>query len=93
MLLGGASRRRVDLVISVLVKLVDVRTGEIVTTATGLGSASRSNSNAGGLSLLKIGGVAGYSRGSDSFRDAQLGEALARSIDAASRGIAAWCQR
>jgi hypothetical protein len=37
--------------------------------------------------------VAGYSRGSDSFRDAQLGEALARSIDAASRGIAAWCQR
>jgi len=91
--LGGASRRQVDLVISVLVKLVDVRTGEIVTTATGLGSASRSNINAGGLSLLKIGAVAGYSRGSDSFRDAQLGEALERSIDAASRGIVAWCQR
>jgi len=88
--LGGASRRTNDLVIGVLVKLVNVSTGEIVTTASGVGSGTRTNFSAGGLSLLRIGGVGAYSRGSDSFRDAQLGEAMQRSIEAAARGITAW---
>ena len=88
--LGGASRRSVNLVISVLVKLVDVRSGEILTTATGFGSASRSSISAGGLGLLKFGGIGGYSAGSERYADAQLGEAMERSIDAASRGLAAW---
>ena len=88
--IGGVSRQRADLFVWVLVKLVDVRTGEIVTTATGVGNSSRTKLNLGGLAPI---GGAIFSRSSTNPRDAQLDEAMQRSVDLASRGLVAWRHR
>jgi curli biogenesis system outer membrane secretion channel CsgG len=81
---GGMHRQRAELVVAISVRLVDTRSGEIVTTATGMGTAIRTNMGLGGLGLLRAGGVGGFSNGSSDFRDAQLDEAIRRSIELAS---------
>ena len=91
--LAGADRRNAELVVGLIVKLVDVRSGEIVTTATGYGTALRTKIKAGALALLSLGGVGGYSRGSDQYRGAQLGEAVQRSVESASQGLVGWRRR
>ena len=71
-------------------RIVDVRTGEVVATATGQGSATRTKLALGGLGLVRAGGAGGLSNGSLSpteFRDAQLDEAIQRSVAAAADGL------
>jgi curli biogenesis system outer membrane secretion channel CsgG len=82
--LGG--RQTSSLCVSIMVRVVDVRTGEVVTTATGIGDGKRSRVTAGALAAaLPI--VGGFSRGSSNARDAQLAEATRQAVDAAAVGL------
>ena len=82
--LGG--RQTSSLCVSLVVRVVDVRTGEVVTTATGIGDGKRSRVTAGALAaVLPI--IGGFSRGSSNARDAQLAEATRQAVDAASAGL------
>jgi curli biogenesis system outer membrane secretion channel CsgG len=82
--LGG--RQTSSLCVSIMVRVVDVRTGEVVTTATGIGDGKRSRVAAGALAAaLPI--VGGFSRGSSNARDAQLAEAARQAVDTASAGL------
>jgi curli biogenesis system outer membrane secretion channel CsgG len=82
--LGG--RQTSSLCVSIMVRVVDVRTGEVVTTATGIGDGKRSRVTAGALAAaLPI--VGGFSRGSSNARDAQLAEAMRQAVDLASTGL------
>jgi curli biogenesis system outer membrane secretion channel CsgG len=82
--LGG--RQTSGLCLSIVVRVVDVRTGEVVTTATGVGDGRRSRVSAGALvALLPI--VGGFTHGSSNARDAQLAEATRQAVDAASTAL------
>jgi curli biogenesis system outer membrane secretion channel CsgG len=88
--LGGFRRQKNELVVAITARIVDVRTGEVVATATGQGSAIRTKLALGGLGLVRAGGAGGLSNGSLSpteFRDAQLDEAIQRSVAAAADGL------
>jgi curli biogenesis system outer membrane secretion channel CsgG len=82
--IGG--RQTSSLCISIMVRVIDVRTGEVVTTATGIGDGRRSRVTAGALAAaLPI--VGGFSQGSSNARDAQLAEATRQAVDAAAMGV------
>jgi curli biogenesis system outer membrane secretion channel CsgG len=83
--LAGLRRQRNEMVIALTVRAVDVRSGEVVATATGEGKATRSKLALGGLGLARAGGL---SSGASDSRDAQLDEAIQRSVAAASDGLA-----
>jgi curli biogenesis system outer membrane secretion channel CsgG len=85
--LGGGSRRQTSqLAVSILVRVTNVATGEVVTSAIGVGVGKRSGISVGGLSAhLPL--VGGLSSGSSNSRDAQLDEAARQAVDAASAGL------
>jgi curli biogenesis system outer membrane secretion channel CsgG len=82
--LGG--RQTSSLCISIMVRVVDVRTGEVVTTATGIGDGRRSRVSAGALAAV-VPVVGGFSKGSSNARDAQLAEATRQAVYAAAGGL------
>lgn len=93
-ILGGLNRDRRELAIDVVVRVIDARTGEIVTTASGAGIASRTNRSLGGFGLMHAAGGGGaYTSQSIGSRDAQLAEALERSIASAANGLIAAAPR
>ena len=88
--LAGYRKNKTELVVGLMVRMVDVGTGEVVTTATGLGSSLRTKLALGGLGLHRAGGAGGLSSGASSlmdFRDALLDEAIVRSVQAAAAGL------
>jgi curli biogenesis system outer membrane secretion channel CsgG len=88
--LGG--RQTSSLCVSIVVRVVDVITGEVVTTATGIGDGRRSRVTAGAL-VSVLPGVGGLSRGSTNTRDAQLAEATRQAVDAASAALVSAASR
>jgi curli production assembly/transport component CsgG len=86
-LLGGYHRQTNELVISIAVRVVNVRTGEVVSTALGDGTGARRNIALGALGLLRVPGFAAVSNGSASSRDAQLDEAIRQAVSAAADGL------
>jgi curli biogenesis system outer membrane secretion channel CsgG len=88
--LGG--RQTSSLCVSILVRVVDVRTGEVVTTATGIGDGRRSRVTAGAL-VSMLPAVGGFSNGSSNARDAQLAEATRQAVDAAAAGLVSAASR
>jgi len=86
-LLGGGRRDRQEVVVSLAVRIVEVRTGLVVASALGQGSASRSNLALGGLGLFRRAGAAWYSAGSSGARDSLLAEAIQRSVAEAADGL------
>jgi len=81
--LGAYRRDTSNLAVSLLANIVDVRTGEVIASATGNGVGSRSHISLGALLLrLPFGGA--LSSGASDSRDAQLQEATRRAVDAAS---------
>jgi curli biogenesis system outer membrane secretion channel CsgG len=85
--IGGGSRRQTSqLSISILVWVVNVRSGEVVTTATGMGLGKRTGLSVGGL-VARVPLVGGLSSGASNSRDAQLDEATRQAVDAASAGL------
>jgi curli biogenesis system outer membrane secretion channel CsgG len=92
--LGALHRDKRDLAIDIVVRVVDARTGEIVTTASGLGVASRTNRSIGGFGLIAAaGGGGGFTNQAIGSRDAQLAEALERSIASAASALIAAAPR
>jgi curli biogenesis system outer membrane secretion channel CsgG len=89
---GIGGRQTSSLCVSILVRVVDVRTGEVVTTATGIGDGRRSRVTAGAL-VSVLPGVGGFSNGSSNARDAQLAEATRQAVDAAAVGLVSAASR
>jgi curli biogenesis system outer membrane secretion channel CsgG len=90
LLLGGFSRQQAQLRVSMSFRIVDVRTGEIVTTATGDGIGIRRATTAGAGGIVRgfpIG--AGVSLGQlPAARDAMLDEAVHQAVHNAALALA-----
>jgi len=86
-LLAGVRRNRIELVIGITVRVVDVRSGEVATTATSQGMSDRRAVKVGALGLFSHGGGGAYSNESTESKDAQLGEAVQRAVATAAQGI------
>ena len=86
-LLAGVRRHRNELIVGITVRLVDVRSGEIATSATSQGVSDRQRLKIGALGLFSRGGGGGFSNESTESRDALLSEAVARAVATAAQGI------
>lgn len=84
---GAYGRRTNEMVVSIWVSVVDVRSGEVVATTTGEGTGTRQSRRIGALGFLRALGGGGMSSGSSSSRDAQLAEAVREAVDAAAQGL------
>lgn len=84
--IGGSRRQTSQLSVSILVRVVDVRSGEVVTTATGVGIGKRTGLSIGGLAA-RLPVIGGLSSGASDSRDAQLHEATQQAVDAASAAL------
>jgi curli biogenesis system outer membrane secretion channel CsgG len=86
--IGGGGRTRVETVMSLTIRVIDARTGEIVTKATPEGMSSRKNVTLGGLAagigprtaLLGAGGAL-FSSSSSRSREALVDEATQEALD------------
>ena len=89
---GGAySSARSQLAVDVSFRIVDVRTGEIVTTALGTGTGTRKSMGLGLLGLIRglpLPLLAGGGRSVANARDAMLNEALRRAVHDAALALA-----
>jgi curli biogenesis system outer membrane secretion channel CsgG len=91
---GALSRSETRTTVSLMLKILDVRTGEIVATTTGDGVGKRKS---GGLGLLAVvhglplagGGGSGFS----GSRDAMLNDAVTQAVRLAAHGLAAAAAR
>jgi len=86
-LLAGVRSNKVELVVGITVRVVDVRSGEVATTATAQGMSDRKAVRVGALGLFSRGGGGGFSNDSTGSRDAQLSEAVARAVATAAQGV------
>jgi curli biogenesis system outer membrane secretion channel CsgG len=86
-LVAGVRRNTIELVIGITVRVVDVRSGEVATTATSQGMSDRKALKIGALGLFSRGGAGGYSNEATESKDAQLGEAVQRAVATAAQGI------
>ncbi len=92
-LLGGYGRQTNQLVVSLSARVVDVRTGEVVTTGLGDGMARRRRFALGALGLFHLPGAAAFSSGATASRDAQLDEAIRQAVTATARSLIAAASR
>ena len=91
-LLGGGSRDRAELRIAMSFRIVDVRTGEIVATASGEGSSVRSSVSVAGGGFVRgvpMGALISSTRSAAPLRDVMLNEAVKRAVHAAAQSLAA----
>lgn len=89
LLLGAFTRDHSIVRIGVSFRIVDVRTGEIVATASGDGVSTRRGLSIGAGGLIKglpVGALSGSTRAALP-RDAMLSEALIRAVDWAARSL------
>jgi curli biogenesis system outer membrane secretion channel CsgG len=86
-LIAGVRRQKTELVVGILVRIIDVRNGEIVTTASSHGTSDRKQVRVGALGLFVHGGGGIYSRESLDSRDAQLDEAIRAAVAMAAQGV------
>jgi curli biogenesis system outer membrane secretion channel CsgG len=91
---GGGGRNTLETVMSLTIRVIDARTGEVVATATPEGVASRRNVSLGGLAmglgprsaLLHAGGAL-LSSSSSGSREALVDEATQDAIDLAADAL------
>lgn len=89
-LLGGFSRQQEHLRVSMTFRIVDVRSGEVVATASGDGLGRRRGTSVGGGGIvhgLPLGLIAGAARAA-SARDAMLDEAVKQAVHNAALALA-----
>lgn len=91
---GALSRRETRTTVSLMLKLVDVRTGEILTTTSGEGIGRRKSAGLGILAVvhglpLAAGGASGFS----GSRDAMLNDAVTQAVRSAAQGLASGVPR
>lgn len=85
-ILGGFSRDQAQLRVSINFRIIDVRSGEIVASASGDGLGVRRATAAGGLAIvhgLPLGAIAGAARARPA-RDAMLDEAVRMAVHGAA---------
>jgi curli biogenesis system outer membrane secretion channel CsgG len=93
-LIGGVGRRQQDAIIGLTIRVLDVRTGEVVASANTQGSSTRKSLSIGAVSLLRrMPGLGGGSSSSSGSRDAQLSEAVQEAVAEAARALAAAAPR
>jgi curli biogenesis system outer membrane secretion channel CsgG len=89
-LLGGFSRDRSQLRVSMAFRVVDVRTGEVVASVAGDGVGRRRSTRAGGFGVvhgLPVGAIVGAAR-AHGARDAMLDEAVRMAVHNAALDLA-----
>jgi curli biogenesis system outer membrane secretion channel CsgG len=88
---GGAyTSARSVVAVDVVFRVVDVKTGEIVTTALGQGKGTRKSSGIGVLGFVKaipLPFIGGFSRNVANARDAMLDEALRQAVHNAALAL------
>jgi curli biogenesis system outer membrane secretion channel CsgG len=87
-LIGGVGHKGIELAVSLVVRVIDVRTGEVMTTATAEARAERKQHAIGGLAPL-VGGPAGalVTLSSSGFRDALLDQAMQRAVATTAQAL------
>jgi curli biogenesis system outer membrane secretion channel CsgG len=88
---GGLSRNRAQLHVGLTLRIVDVRTGEVLSTAIGDGIGLRKSTGIGGLGVvhgLPVGALVSAARASHA-RDAMLDEAVKQAVRTAASALAA----
>ena len=88
---GGLSRNRAQLHVGLTLRIVDVRTGEVLSTAIGDGIGLRESTGIGGLGVvhgLPVGALVSAARASHA-RDAMLDEAVKQAVRTAASALAA----
>jgi curli biogenesis system outer membrane secretion channel CsgG len=87
--IGGISKNRKESTIDLAIRVVDVRTGEIVATASASASADRKKTSGGGGALIRgIPVVIGVSRSVTGIKDVLVSEALGDVVTDAGNAIA-----
>jgi curli biogenesis system outer membrane secretion channel CsgG len=87
--LGGGGKSSQESSVGLTIRVIDVRTGEIVSTTTSLGAASKSHRTVAGGGLvhgLPVGGL--ITSSSSGSLDRLVGEALVGAIDDAAASLA-----
>ncbi|HZP47824.1 MAG TPA: CsgG/HfaB family protein [Vicinamibacterales bacterium] len=92
-LIGGYGRQTNELVVSLSARVVDVRSGEVVTTGIGDGKSRRRRLAIGALGFFRLPGAAALSSGATASRDAQLDEALRQAVAATAKSLIAAAPR
>jgi curli biogenesis system outer membrane secretion channel CsgG len=86
-LLAGIRRAKTELALDVMIRVVDVRSGEVVTTAMSHSKAGRKQYGVGGLGPVRAGGAGLVSNKSTGFRDSLLAESAEAAVVNASQAI------
>jgi curli biogenesis system outer membrane secretion channel CsgG len=86
-LLAAARRKRFELAVGITVRMVDVRSGEVATTATGQSTSQRRSLALGGGAFVARGGGAGFSSSNGNSRDAMLDEAIRKAVVTAAQSL------
>lgn len=87
--IGGGGKSSQESSVGLTIRVVDVRTGEIVGTATSLGAATKSNRTIGGGAVvhgLPVGGL--FTSGSTGSLDRLVADALVDAVDEAAAALA-----
>ena len=92
-LIAGYGRQTNQLVVSLSARVVDVRTGEVVTTGLGDGVSKRRRFALGALAFFHLPGAAALSSGATASRDAQLDEAIRQAVTATAKSLIAAASR
>jgi curli biogenesis system outer membrane secretion channel CsgG len=85
--LGALHKKRVELAVAITVRMVDVRSGEIATTATAQSTSQRKKLALGGAAFFASGGGGGFSSSNGNSRDAMLDEAIRKAVVTAAQGL------
>ena len=80
-LAGGFRRTSFESVLALSIRMIDVQTGEVVTTAIGQGAAARTNRSATAFGAVAAPFAGGYSNSSSGANEAMLNEALVTALD------------
>lgn len=87
--IGGGRSSSTQSILSLAVRMIDVQTGEIVATAVGQGTASRTNRSAMAAGIVHGAPLAGgLSSASHGANDAMLGEAVQVALDELGAALA-----
>jgi curli biogenesis system outer membrane secretion channel CsgG len=85
----GSRKQENDAVIGLTIRVIDARTGELVSSTTSQGKATRKKRSLGLLSLI-VGhaGAGGFSTSATGSREAMLDEALQQAVEQAGASLA-----
>ena len=91
---GLINKKKTDSIVGLTIRMIDVRTGEIITTATAQGDASGKTSSGGGLAVIThVPLVAGKHSSATGIQDGLLASAVGQAVTAAAGQLVAVAPR